>query len=161
MDQPPRVFLAYTPRGLGLRCAIACLSSGRDVYGWFTGPVRGGRASVYFTVDDFYSKGARYVAAPTLDPRAGWTVDAARCRELAALHDAFVTEWLFHRDDADATGELGALCHAQLATDELNVRYEKLGKFSKQHSTWTYSSPGFERPVLDYLAKRWPLEYRP
>jgi len=158
----PRVFLAYAPRGIGLRCALAYLSSGRDVYGWFTGPVHGGRASLYFVVEDFYTKGpARYVAAQALDLHSGWIMDEARCHELAKLHEAFVGEWLFHRDDPDATGELGALGHAQLAIDDLNVRFEKLGKFSKLQPNWTYYSTDFERPVLAYLAKRWPLEYRP
>jgi hypothetical protein len=158
----PRVFLAYAPRGVGLRCALAYLSSPRDVYGWFTGPVYGGRASLYFVIEDLYSKGApRYAAAQTLDLHSGWILDEARSHELAALQEAFVGEWLFHRDDPDATGDLGALAHAQLATDELNVRYEKLGRFSKLQPNWTYYSKDFERPVLNFLAKRWPLEYRP
>jgi len=159
---PARVFIAYAPRRAGLRCALTYLSSPRDVYGWFTGPVNGGRASLYFVVEDLYSKGApRYAAARTLELHSGWTLDQARSRELAALHEAFVGEWLFHRDDPDATGELGAFAHAQLATDELNVRYDKLGRFSKLQPNWTYYSKDFERPVLNFLAKRWPLEYRP
>ena len=34
----PKVFIAYAPRGAGLRSALAYVSAGRDVYGWFTGP---------------------------------------------------------------------------------------------------------------------------
>jgi hypothetical protein len=158
----PRVFLAYAPRGVGLRCALAYLASDRDVYGWFTGPAHGERASLYFVVEDFYSKsGGRYVAAQTLDLHTGWILDEQRCHELAALQEAFVAEWLFQRDDPDATGELGAMRHAQLAASDVNVRYEKLGRFSKLQPNWTYYSKDFERPLLNFLAKRWPLEYRP
>jgi hypothetical protein len=159
----PRAFLAYAPRGVGLRCALACLVSERDVYGWFTGPVGAlGRASLYFVLEDFYSKaGTRYVAAQTLDLHTGWILDEARCHELAELQEAFVAEWLFYRDDAGSAGELGAYSHAQLATNEVNVRFGKLGKFSKLQPNWTCYSKDFERPVLNFLAKRWPLEYRP
>jgi len=158
----PRVFLAYAPRGIGLRCALAYLASARDVYGWFTGPAGGTRSSLYFVVEDLYTKGpARYVAAQTLDLHTGWILDEKRCHELAALQEAFVAEWLFYRTDPGSAGELGAYSHAQLATNEVNVRYEKLGKFSKLQPNWTYYSKDFERPVLNFLAKRWPLEYRP
>ena len=34
----PNVFLAYAPRGVGLRCAVAYFGAGRDAFGWFTGP---------------------------------------------------------------------------------------------------------------------------
>ena len=158
----PRVFLAYAPRGIGLRCALAYLASERDVYGWFTGPGIEGRASLYFVLEDFYSKGGtRYVAAQTLDLHTGWILDEKRCQELAALQEGFVAEWLFYREDPRSAGELGAFSHAQLATNEVNVRFERLGKFSKLQPNWTCYSKDFERPVLNFLAKRWPLEYRP
>jgi len=159
----PRIFLAYAPRGVGVRCALAYLSSGRDVYGWFTGPARGSDlASLYFVLEDFYSKaGPRYVAAQTLDLHTGWILDEQRCHELAALQEALVAEWLFYRDGAAATTELAVYAHAELAVGEVNIRYARLGKLSKLQPNWTYYSPDFERPVLNYLSKRWPLEYRP
>jgi len=159
----PQVFLAYTPRGAGLRCALAYLSDSRDVYGWFAGRNDLGAVGLYFVAEDFYSPKARprYAAALTLDLHTGWILDEKRCHELAALQEAFVAEWLFYRHEVGAVTEIAVYHHAELATDELNVRYDKLGKFSKLQPTWTYYSQGFERPVLDYLAKRWPLEYRP
>ena len=158
-----RVFLAYAPRGIGLRCALAYLASERDVYGWFTGPTDGARASLYFVIEDFYAiRGQpRYVAAQTLDLHAGWILDQRRCQELASLQEAFAAEWLLYREDPGAVGDLGAYRHAQLAAGDVNVRFAKLGEFSKQQPNWTYCSKDFERPVLNYLAKRWPLEYRP
>jgi hypothetical protein len=41
------------------------------------------------------------------------------------------------------------------------VRYAKLAKFSKLQPNWTYYSEHFEPRVLNFLAKRWPLDYRP
>lgn len=49
----------------------------------------------------------------------------------------------------------------ELAVGELNVRYERLARFSTGQPVWTYCSPGFQRSVLRQLAKRRPLEYHP
>jgi hypothetical protein len=158
----PRIFLAYAPRGAGVRCALAYLASERDVYGWFTGPASGtDLTSLYFVLEDFYSKaGTRYVAAQTLDLHTGWILDEGRCQELASLQEAFVAEWLFYRGDPGAASELAVYAHAELALGDVNIRYARLDKLSKLQPNWTYYSPDFERPVLNFLSKRWPLEYR-
>ena len=159
----PNLFIAYAPRGVGLRCALAYLSDRRDAYGWFTGPVDGiSPASLYFVLEDFYSQaGTRYVAARGLDLHTGWILDERRCHELAAMQEAFAAEWLFSRDDPGARSEMAAYQHAELAIGEVNIRFERLGKLSKLQPNWTFYSPEFERPVLQYLVKRWPLEFRP
>lgn len=157
-----RIFLAYAPRGAGLRCALAYLASQRDVYGWFTGTRDdAGLASLYFVLEDFYSQGTRYVAAQNLDLHTGWILDEARCHELAKLQEAFSAEWLWYRGDSGAPREVRSYGDAELAIGEVNVRYARLEKFSKLQPNWTCYSPDFERPVLKYLSKRWPLEYRP
>jgi hypothetical protein len=156
-----QTFLAYAPRGVGLRCALAYLATKRDVYGWFTGPRQDATlASLYFVIEDFYSQSARYVAAQSLDLHTGWILDQARCHELAALQEAFCAEWLWYRDDPPAAREERSYGEAELAPGEVNVRYARLEKFSTLQPTWSCYSPGFERPVLKYLSKRWPLEYR-
>ena len=159
----PGVFIAYAPRGIGLRCALVYLSDGRDAYGWFTGPLDDlSPGSLYFLLEDFYSQaGTRYVAARGLDLHTGWILDERRCHELAALQEAFVAEWLFYPDDPGARKELAAYQDAELAIGEVNIRFERLGKLSKLQPNWTFYSPEFERPVLQYLVKRWPLEFRP
>jgi hypothetical protein len=142
----PQVFLAYAPRGAGLRCLVAYLESGRDVYGWFTGPRDDGSlAQRYFVIENFHSPGQPvYDAAEEV--HSPWLPDEARRHELAALQEAAAHEWLEYRDDA------------QFAA---GVRPARLHKFSTLQPNWTYWSPGFERSVLRFLAKRWPLEYRP
>ena len=159
----PNLFLAYAPRGVGLCCALAYLSNDRDVYGWYTGPDgAAGMPSLYFILEDFRGgRGPRYVAAQALDLHTGWTTDERRCHQLAELQDAFAGEWLFSRDDPRMRGDLEAYAKDELALGPLNVRHAKLAKFATLQPTWTYYSPDFQRPVLNYLSKRWPLEYRP
>jgi hypothetical protein len=158
----PNVFLAYAPRGPGLRCAIAYLSSGRDAYGWFVGSRDDlSVASCYFLLEEFYANRlTRYEAVDQTELHADWSLDDGRRHELARMQDVFAREWLFYRDDPRAATELQAYAEAELATGEVNVRFERLAKFSTAQPNWTYYSPRFERPVLNYLARRWPLEYR-
>ena len=159
----PNVFLAYAPRGSGLRCAVAYLTAGADAYGWFTGPRDDTSvASRYFLLEGLYQPdAARYDVVEPENLHAGWTLDEARRHELAAMQEAFAHEWLFYRDDARAASELQAYAEAELAAGEVNVRFARLAKFSRLQPNWTYYSPGFQRTVLRHLAKRWPLEYRP
>lgn len=159
----PRVFIAYAPRGIGLRCALTYLASDRDVYGWFTGPNgMSSLASLYFVLEDFYSRAApRYAAAEALDLHTGWLLDEARCHQLAGLQEAFAAEWLLDPSDTRAGAELDRYAKDELAIGALNLRHSRLAKLSKEQPNWTYFSPEFERPVLDALARRWPLEFRP
>lgn len=159
----PRVFIAYAPRGVGLRCALAYLSSERDVYGWFAGPNGANSiASLYFVLEDFYSgTEARYAATQTLDLHTGWILDEARCHEMARLQESFAAEWLLDRSDTRAHAELDEYARGELAIGEMNLRYARLAKLSKEQPNWTYYSPGFERAVLSFLSRRWPLEYQP
>jgi hypothetical protein len=157
----PAIFLAYAPRGVGLRCLVAYLTWNRDAYGWFTGPREDGTlASEYFLLENFYSTGPmRYAASSPEDLHSGW-LDEARCHELARTQDAVAHEWLFHRDDPGAKAALEAYARDELAIGEVNIRHDRLGKLYKLHPNWTYYSTAFERPVLKCLAGRWPLEYR-
>lgn len=161
-NQDPDIFLAYAPRGAGLRCALAYLASARDVYGWFTGPrLDTSVASCFFLLEDYYlDRPTRYEAVEQADLHSEWLLDEARRHELAGMQDAFAREWLFYRDDPRSSGELQAYSEAELAAGEVNVRFERLAKFSTLQPNWTFYSPRFERSVLRRLAKRWPLEFR-
>ena len=173
----PQVFLAYAPRGVGLCSAVVCLKDGKNVYGWFTGPHNGELASAYFLLEQFYARsGTRFLATEDSDPYGGWTleytagthprpigpepVDDALSHELVHLQDAFVHEWLFHRNDPGADVELAQYAQAELAVGEVNIRFARLSRLSKLHPNWTYYSRDFERSVASYLMHRWPLEYR-
>jgi len=159
----PNLFLAYAPRGSGLRCAIAYLTAGADAYGWFTGPRQDTSvASRFFLLEGLYTTAAAgYDAVEPQALHSGWALDEARRHELAGMQEAFAREWLFFRDEARAAKELQAYAEAELAAGEVNVRFARLEKFSRLQPNWTYYSPRFERTVLRHLAKHWPLEYRP
>jgi hypothetical protein len=157
----PRVFIAYAPRGAGLRCAVVYLPAGHEVHGWFTGPSDGGSASAYFVLENFYTPlETRYVEIPPADLHARWTGDEAMCHELAELQDAFSREWLCYRSDPEAKADFEAYAEAELAAGEVAIRFKRLNKLSKLQPNWTFYSPDFERGVVKCLAKHWPLEYR-
>ncbi|TAK87512.1 MAG: hypothetical protein EPO20_04220 [Betaproteobacteria bacterium] len=159
----PNVFFAYAPRGIGLRCALAYLGAERDAYGWFLGP-RGDATSVsgFFLLEDFYShRETRYEAVDETHLHSPWSLAEDRRHELARMQETVSREWLFYRDDPRATAELEAYAEAELAAGEVNLRFEQLAKFSTLQPNWTFYSPGFERAVLHFLAKHWPLDYSP
>ncbi|MDH3319297.1 MAG: hypothetical protein OEO84_06350 [Betaproteobacteria bacterium] len=160
----PEIFIAYAPRGAGPHCAVAYLAAGRDVYGWYTGPRPDADiASRCFLLEGYYSdRETRYESVDLADLHSAWSLDEARRHELARMQEAFAREWLFYRDDAHAAAEQRAYEEAELAAGgALNVRFERLGKFSRLQPNWTYYTPHFEHSVLRHLAKRWPLEFRP
>lgn len=155
----PRVFLAYAPRGVGLRCAVAYLAARRDAYGWFTGPRDGEVEGAFFVLEDFYSpQETRYLAVREEDLHGG-LLEEARAHELARMQEAFRREWLVYRSDPGSEAQLQAYADAELAAGPVAARFERLAKFSKLHANWTYYSRGFERGVLGALAKHWPLDF--
>ena len=158
----PNLFIAYAPRGAGLRCALAYLGAERDIYGWYTGPRPDGElASEFFLIEDFYTnRPTRYSSADMGALHSRWALDEDRRHELARMQEAFANEWLVYPGDARAPAELEAYAEAELAAGRLLLRSERLTRLSTLQPNWTYYSPHFERSVLRHLAKRWPLEYR-
>jgi hypothetical protein len=159
----PNVFLAYAPRGIGLRCALGYLAAGRDAYGWFLGPrADAAMVSAFFLLEDFYSnRETRYESVEEASLHSAWGLAEDRRHELARMQETVSREWLFYRDDPRAAAELQAYAEAELAVGEVNIRFERLAKFSTLQPNWTFYSAGFERTVLHFLAKHWPLEYTP
>ena len=156
----PRIFLCYAPRA-GLRCALAYLAGERDAYGWFIGQGEGGVESAYFVLEDFYTRGeTRYVAVPDSELHSRWTRDEARCHELARLQETFRSEWLFDPSELGAELQLARYADGELATGDINVRFERLTRFSKEQANWTYYSRDCEHGVLECLGTHWPLDYR-
>jgi hypothetical protein len=157
----PNVFLAYAPRGAGLRCAVAYVASGRDAYGWYTGPCLDlSLASRYFLLEDFYrATPTRYEEVDQLGLHSAWSLDEPRRHELARLQETFAREWLCYRSDPSAAADFVAYANAELAIGEVSVRFGRLALFSKLQPNWTYYSRWFEYGMLRHLAKRWRLEY--
>lgn len=172
----PSAFLAYAPRGAGLLCATAWFSRGDDVFGWWGGARGAEFACGYFLLEKFYAGGGtRLLATEGNDLYGGWTRDHthrqppleepvpvpdALCHELERLQFQFSHEWLVFGHEPDAAAEVAAYREAELAAGPALIRHRKLNKFSKDDVVWTFASPALDRNVLDYLARRWPLDYR-
>ena len=156
-----RAFLCYAPRA-GLRCAAAYLAGARDAYGWFIGPDGGGALrSAYFVLENFYTpRETRYTEVAESDLHSKWTSDETRCHELAGLQEAFRREWLVFRSDPEASADLAEYERGELAAGAVAIRFERLNRLAKDAPDWTYYSHDCEHGVLEFLSKRWRLDYR-
>jgi hypothetical protein len=172
----PSVFLTYAPRGAGLLCAVAWYTRDADAFGWWCG-ARGAEFScAYFLLENFYAGGGtRLLATEGNDLYGGWTrdythrrppleepvpVEDALCHELERLQFQFSHEWLVYADDPDAVAEAAAYREAELAGGPVLIRHRRLNKFDHDDAVWTYGSASVDRNLLDYLSRRWPLDYR-
>ncbi|HSD59833.1 MAG TPA: hypothetical protein VLC55_03155 [Burkholderiales bacterium] len=172
----PSVFLAYAPRGAGLMCAVAWFTRGNDVFGWWGGARGSEFACGYFLAEDFYAGGGtRLLATEGNDLYGGWTRDYTHrqpplddripppdevCHELERLQFQFSHEWLVFSHDPDAAAEKSAYHDAELAAGPVLIHNRKLNKFRKDDVVWTFASPVVDRNLLEYLWRRWPLDYR-
>lgn len=170
------VHLAYTPRGVGLTCALMYLKAGADVYGWWMGRQGTEYRTAYFRLADFYSTGTRLFVSEGSDLYGGWTTEltagkamvitpplvAAQevCHMLEQAQDAFCGEWLVLPGDEDLESQHHEYAEAELAWNEINFQFRKLNKFTKDAAVWSYYSKDFEAVVGEYLMRRWPLDYR-
>ena len=172
----PQIFLAFAPHGAGLLCGLACKERGEEVTGWFTGMVGYEARSAYFLLEKFYTpQSAGFLATEGGDLYGGWRFDYRTpavildapvpvpddlCHELEHLQDTFAAEWLWYADGDTAQRERLAYEGFQLACQAVNLRSDKLNQLNCGAAVWTYASPRFDRTVLDYMARRWPLDYR-
>ena len=149
----PRIFVAYAPRA-GLRCAVAYLESGRDVYGWVLAPTDAGvPRGRYFVIEDYHAPGASRPLFIDEDDLYAGGLEESRSHELARLRDLMAHEWILWRGDPAARADLEAFAQAELAVGEVGIRFARLGRLSKLHATWTFYSPAFEDGVLECLSR--------
>ena len=155
----PEIFIAFAPRGGGLRCAVAYIAAGDDVIGWYAGRTGAGVESAYFLLENYHSRAPlRFASVREGALHSGWIDDDA-AHALAALQEAFVNEWLFYADEVGAELQLAAYRERGLHAGDMNVRVDKLARFSRAQPNWTFYSRGFEHGVLDALSKRWALDF--
>jgi hypothetical protein len=170
-----QVHLAYVPRGVGLACALVYLKKDPDVCGWWIGARGVETQTAYFRLESFYTAGKTVLHATSgSDLYGGWrydltfgkphevhplAVDPALAHELEKMQDAFAAEWLSFPESPHAAQEERAYHDAELAHGTVNLRYARLNKLDKQSPVWVYYSRGFEASVLEFLRKRWPLDY--
>jgi hypothetical protein len=172
----PQTFFAFTPRGVGLLCAVAYIEVDKDVYGWWVGYRDGSYPPAFFKLENFFStQMTSFLATEGSDLYGGWKFDYSTGKpkridpplpvekdmshELERLQDEFNAEWLFFDGDEGREGEVEAYHHQDLPVLAVNIRSRKLNKLDKSDVVWLYRSKDFDRDILDYLIARWPLEY--
>lgn len=171
----PTSFLAYTPRGPGLMCAVMSIVAGNDVYGWYTGSASGEFPAAFFMLEHYYSThetafyrsveddvyGDWVLAYPPLAIDTGRSppVPEPMCHELMRAQDAFIAEWLFYADDPAAAEEVEWYHEHELALGSVAIRHARLNRLDHRDVVWTYASPALDLNIIDLLRERWPLDY--
>lgn len=175
LGSQPAAYIAYSPLGKGLECAVTYYVDGFDVQGWWIGFMDGDYTPAFFKLERFFTDDDTvFLATEDADLYGGWryiysksqprlhipiAMDDELCHKLSRLQEAFFNEWLWVRDGSDHQAEEHAYAEAELAVQRVNIRYGMLGKFKKEDAIWTYESHDLHLNVLTYLAQRWPMEY--
>lgn len=176
VSSDPQCFIAYAPRGVGLMCAAVYVVRGNDVCGWWTGFANGDYQTAFFLLEDYFSRSDHaFYATKGGDLYGGWVldyqaqppeldkpvaVDDALCHELERVQFVFAQEWLSFAGDAEAGREAAEYHEAELAHQDINVRFHRLNRLDKHEPVWTYRSPGLDVNIMKRLMRQWPLECR-
>ena len=172
----PQHYIAYSPRGAGLECAVVYFVRGDDVYGWWTGFCDYRYPTAFFRLERFFAPGSGplYVTEGG-DLYGGWryrypqrdpqlpdpiAVEDELCHQLEQLQDSFANEWLWFSGQPGSESEAAAYARDELAVEDVNLRHRHLGKLRKDAPVWTHASHDLSPEVIDCLAERWPLGYR-
>lgn len=175
MSEDPQSFIAYAPRGFGLLCALTYAVHADDVHGWWVGPVDNAYQPSYFQILDYYSATeTAFYATRGGDLYGGWVcnydarypdleapvpVDEALIHRLERMQFVFAQEWLTFTEDKDADAEAALYRNAELAHQDVNVKFHRLNRLSKDQPVWIYRSAGLDAHLLRRLARNWPLQY--
>lgn len=171
----PLAYLAYALRGRGLLCAVCLFTVEKSVYGWYTGAQEAVFPAAFFMLEDYYS--ARdtvfyqsqeddvYGGWAIVDPGGGLKLDQPvpvpqeLCHELERMQNVFAQEWLFYADDPASQAEMEGYRKEELPVRLVNIKRRKLSKLERHDAIWTYATPGMDLNIIDFLKKRWSLDY--
>jgi len=176
VSSDPHYFLAYAPRGVGLLCAVVYTARKDDVCGWWVGSVNGEYQTGFFLLENYFSPNEKaFYATRGGDLYGGWVfdydakppeldkrvaVDDAMCHDLEHMQFVFTQEWLSFPGDADAAQETASYHDAELAHQDVNVKFHRLNKLDRDEAVWTYRSAGMDLNIIKRLMRDWPLECR-
>ncbi len=172
----PQTFIAFAPFGVGILCALFYIEREKDLYGWWIGARDTEYHSAYFKLEDYFTtRPTRFYTTAGMDLLGGWrylyssrqaeldkpiVVEDDIVHELDHLQDMFIAEWLFFEEDAGADEDRAEYDRANFPLRHVNLRTKRLAKFSQREPTWIYRSHGFNREVMLYLQRYWPLDYQ-
>lgn len=171
----PRHYIAFSPQGRGVLCAVVYFEKGVDVYGWWIGVRDGGTHSAFFKLGNYHACGpTQFYATEGADLHGGWqylysdkepllsfprSIDPEVARELEHIQGMFAHEWLFFDGGFAPPAERASYDHMGFAVRGVNVRSKGIARLDRHGPVWTYESSQFDPRVLDYLMRHWPLEY--
>jgi len=171
----PASYLAYTPRGAGVLCALFYFAADKHVLGWYTGSQQGEFPATFFMLENFYSSEQTFFYRSQEDDVYGtwlkYTPDGdmpvkgrelvpdAACHELEHLQFTFIREWLFYPDDDGADNESAEYRKQGLPVQAVNIRSRKLNKLDKNDLIWTYATATVDMNVISFLMRHWPLDH--
>ncbi len=156
-------------------CALVYFACHRDILGWYVGSCNGEFPARYFMLDRYFDPtDTRFMVSSQDDVHSAWItrspsfespisgcpIPAAFLEDLGRVQRAFVGEWLFSPDDQDAAEDIKAYEARELSVQPVNIRVSKLAMLRTGAALWRYTSPGFDRVVLDYLMEYWTLDHR-
>lgn len=172
----PAVYVAFEPTGRGLLCAVIYTVADGDVYGWWIGRQDQAYPSAFFMLPAFLTSASpAFLATRGTDAFGGWAFDYAAPRpaldqpipidealrdRLNELQSTFASEWLFRAEDKTIVRDLGDYARLGVTVQEVNVKSNRLKQMTKAEPVWTYSGHGLSMEIVEYLATRWPLDYR-
>lgn len=170
----PQTYIAFTPRGAGLLCAVTYIEIDNHVFGWWIGYHDAAFPSAFFKLENFFSlEDPAFYATEGLDIYEGWkfnyslsepklemaiSIEEDLCHQLNQLQNAFIAEWLFFDTDEDIE-ETKAYHQNELPVQNVNIKYKKLNKLNQKDVIWTYASNDLSLNIIEYMVPRWPLDY--
>lgn len=172
----PQQFIAYAPWGVGLLCAVVYRALGHDVGGWWVGAVGSEYQTAFFKLENYFSRYENaFYATRGGDLYGGWVydydaepplldkpvpVEDALCHDLEHLQHVFAQEWLTFPGDPAAESTIAQYQAAELAHENVNLRFDRLNHLDKSEATWMYRSGQLDVNVIKRLMRDWPLDCR-
>ncbi|MBI3146740.1 MAG: hypothetical protein HYZ18_16090 [Pseudogulbenkiania sp.] len=172
----PETYLAFSPKGRGLLCALVYTTSERDVFGWWTGARGDHFHTAFFMLEDFFTvQPQRFLATKGGDVYGGWVYDYAHghpklqeaipvddevCRALEEIQSDFAEEWLFYLETPGHEKDIEHYRAEGLPLRSVNIKHKRLQRLDSTGHPWEHISPNTDMNILDYVQEYWPLDYR-
>ncbi len=167
----PKFTICYSPERPGYVTASLYVPSIADIHGWHLEAKKEYFSAAFFTVENFYAEHAMHLYRSVQDDvYSPWTIDyppagdrircpmpEVICHELERLQSRFVHDWLFFKDDPNASAEVDAYNMLGLPVHDVNVRPRRMHRFERKGNVWRCMSAGADQNVDEMLRKYWRL----
>lgn len=165
----PKVHISFFPKDTVSIHAVFYVEAEADIYGWYGVGGSNRFSGAFFMVENFYATRATVLHRSVHgDVYGAWVADYPRNRdgdrnrcpvpealrhELERIQSEFMQEWLFFKNDPDIDSELALYRTKDLPINALNIRFNRLHRFTKREPDWSYSTSGADLNVIEFLQK--------